>query len=159
MRRRLAAYLVIAAALLLSAGAAFAHSPPAVTPTVPEAPIAALRPDIAPPSSLAILLVTLASLAAIGSRRRLAIALVVIFAVVAADGAVHSVHHLNEGNSAAHCALAFCFTQTPVLTSAAVSVVTRPEAASDAAIERTQGRMAVGISRPDRGRAPPSSAA
>ncbi|HEX3178945.1 MAG TPA: hypothetical protein VHZ49_19870 [Methylomirabilota bacterium] len=88
--------------------------------------------------------------------RLTALALSIVVVLVSADAAVHSVHHLEQGDSAGQCALAACFTQTAALTPGAVAVASPPAAAPNPALEATQRPPRVGASRPDRGRAPPS---
>src|SRR5262249_61438072 len=97
--------------------------------------------------------------AACASRRRLAVALVLITAVVGVNAAFHSVHHLNDPGAAAACVLASGVSHSPgVLTDGAPVVVTPAAAPERHAATRPTG-AAVGVSRPDRGRAPPSSSA
>src|SRR5436190_584406 len=99
------------------------------------------------------------ALAVCGSRRRLALALALLSAVVGVDAAVHSVHHLNDPGAAATCVLASGTTHAPAVLSDGVIVAVAPTLVRDAYADVAALRADVRSSRPDRGRAPPSSAA
>jgi len=99
------------------------------------------------------------ALAVCGSRRRLALALALLSAVVGVDAAVHSVHHLNDPGAAATCVLASGSTHAPAVLTDGVIVAVAPTLARDAYPDVAPIRADVRSSRPDRGRAPPSSAA
>ena len=173
MVRPLIASLLTAAALLLSAGAAGAHTKPADAATasvrtpasshVPASLHVVTDRNVPVDSSVATLLAVLSAAGAIGalgrSRRRVALVLVAVCAVVGVDAAVHSVHHLSDPGGAASCALASGSMHAPAILTAAMvdTIVAAPvgEHHGDAAIpslDRHAGR-------PDRGRAPPSSSA
>lgn len=166
MVRPLVASLVAAAALLMSAGAAGAHTgaPGAQLSAEPLAPLAVLpavdlraaSPVAAP---LPVLLAAAVVVVACASRRRTALALVLLTAVVGVDAAVHSVHHLNDPGAAAACMLASSSTHAPAVLTDGAAVVAAPAPAPDAHADVAPIRAAVRFSRPDRGRAPPSSAA
>ncbi|PYM85583.1 MAG: hypothetical protein DME13_10370 [Candidatus Rokuibacteriota bacterium] len=99
------------------------------------------------------------AVAACASRRRVAIALVLLTAAVAVDGAVHSVHHLTDASAAAACVLASSSTHAPAVLSDGAAVVVGPARAPEPSADLAPLRTAVRSPRPDRGRAPPSSAA
>ena len=80
-------------------------------------------------------------------------------AVVGVDAAVHSVHHLNDPGAAATCVLASGTTHAPAVLSDGVIVAVAPTLVRDAYPDVAPIRADVRSSRPDRGRAPPSSAA
>jgi hypothetical protein len=159
---------LMAAALLLSAGAAGAHTA-TPDPQIDAAPVAsvavttvAARPSVeilstgAPPvPTLPLVLAAAVAVAGCASRRRLALALALLVAIVGADAAVHSVHHLHDSAAAAACALA---SGSMHATDGAVACVA-PEPAHDARADGATPPPEVRPSRPDRGRAPPSSAA
>ena len=105
------------------------------------------------------LVAAVAALTVCGSRRRLALALAVLSAVVGVDAAVHSVHHLNDPGAAATCVLASGSTHAPAVLTDGVIVAVAPTLARDAYPDVAPIRADVRSSRPDRGRAPPSSAA
>src|SRR5690242_21927942 len=125
MVRPLVASLLTAAALLLSAAAAGAHTKPADAASVslPAPPSShvpaashvpasspATRRNVPVDSRVATMLAVFSAAAAIvvlgRSPRRVAVVLVAVCAVVAVDAAVHSVHHLSDPGGAASCALA-----------------------------------------------------
>jgi hypothetical protein len=163
---------LMAAALLLSAGAAGAHTA-TPDPQIDAAPVAsvavttvAARPSVeilstgAPPvPTLPLVLAAAVAVAGCASRRRLALALALLVAIVGADAAVHSVHHLHDSAAAAACALASgSMHAAAIMTDGAVACVA-PEPAHDARADGATPPPEVRPSRPDRGRAPPSSAA
>jgi hypothetical protein len=158
--------LVAAAALLLSVGAAGAHTgtpglqigpPPLATPAV--APAVDLRAAVSSAATWPALVAACVALAVCASRRRLALALILMTAAVGVDVAFHSVHHLHDSAAAAACVLASSLTHAPALLSDGAVVVVAPAPAADAGTDAVPLCFAVRVSRPDRGRAPPSSAA
>ena len=167
MVRPLVASLIAAAALLASAGAAGAHtgapvaeiSAPSTAPSPAIFHIAELRAVAPVAATLPALLAAAVAVAACASRRRVAIALVLLTAVVAVDGAVHSVHHLTDASAAAACVLASSSTHAPAVLSDGAAVVVGPARAPEPSADLAPLRTAVRSPRPDRGRAPPSSAA
>jgi hypothetical protein len=168
MVRTLAASLVAAAALLIAVGSAGAHTArpaPATTaqpsPSLPApmAPVETLRAAGSAAPLPLLVLVGAVVVAGCASRRRLAVALALVTAVVGVNAAFHSVHHLNDPDAAATCVLASGVSHSPaVLTDGAPAVVT-PAAAPERHAAAGPTGAAVGVSRPDRGRAPPSSSA
>jgi hypothetical protein len=167
MVRPRVASLIAAAALLASAGAAGAHtgalvaeiSAPSTAPSRAILPVAELRAVAPVAAPLPALLAAAVVVAACASRRRLAITLVLLTAVVAVDGAVHSVHHLTDASAAAACVLASNSTHAPAVLSDGAAVVVGPARAPEPSADLAPLRTAVRSPRPDRGRAPPSSAA
>jgi len=166
MMRPLLASLVAAAALLLSAGAAGAHTgaagseiatAPVATPIV--LPAVDLRAAVPASATVPALVAAVVALAVCGSRRRLALALALLSAVVGVDAAVHSVHHLNDPGAAATCVLASGTTHAPAVLTDGVIVAVAPTLVRNAYADVAALRAAVRSSRPDRGRAPPSSGA
>ena len=172
MARPLLASLIAAAAFFLSAGAAGAHTgaPDARIDAVPASSAAvqalAKQPEVeirhagAPPATvLPILVAAAVAIGAGSSRRRLSLALALLSAVVGVDAAVHSVHHLHDPGAAASCALASGSTHAPAVLSAGVAVAVAPEPAPEGRADAATRSLALRASRPDRGRAPPFSAA
>ena len=136
MVRPLLASLVAAAALLLSAGAAGAHTgaagseiatAPVATPIV--LPAVDLRAAVPASATVPALVAAVVALAVCGSRRRLALALALLSAVVGVDAAVHSVHHLNDPGAAATCVLASGSTHAPAVLTDGVVVAVAPTCA------------------------------
>jgi hypothetical protein len=167
MVRTLAASALATAALLIAVGSAGAHpgqpgpttsAQPAPPLPEPVAPIGALRAAGPAAAPLPLLVVAAAvGVAACASRRRLAVALVLVTAVVGANAAFHSVHHLNDPDAGATCVLASGVSHSPaVLTDGAPAVVT-PAAAPERHAATGPTGAGAAVSRPDRGRAPPSS--
>ncbi|HEV8585759.1 MAG TPA: hypothetical protein VGT02_12380 [Methylomirabilota bacterium] len=167
--RVLTASLVAAGALCLSVGAASAHTDqpvpkidavPAASRAAPGPMIQALRRAGTPPATLLPVVVVAAALIAAGSsRRRFSLALALLSAVIGVDAAVHSVHHLHDPGAAAACALASGSTHAPAVLTTAIVVAVAPEPGHDRRADATTPAPTLRASRPDRGRAPPSSAA
>jgi hypothetical protein len=171
MVRPLIAPVIMAAALLLSAGAAGAHTaaPDSQIDAAPVASVAVttvvawpngeiLSAGAPPVPTLPLVLAAAIAVAGCASRRRLALALALLVAIVGVDAAVHSVHHLHDSDAAA-CALASgSMHPAAILSDGAVACVA-PEPAHDARADGATPPPEVRPSRPDRGRAPPSSAA
>jgi len=176
MVRTLAASLLAAAALLIAVGSAGAHTarpgpatsaqPRPATSAQPSAPLPAAIPSgetlraAGPVAPLPlVLLMGAVVVAGCASRRRLAVALALITAVVGVNAAFHSVHHLNDPDAAATCVLASGVSHSPAVLTDGAPVVVTPAAAPERHAAAGPTGAVVGVSRPDRGRAPPSSSA
>ena len=164
MVRTFAASLLAVAALLVLAGAADAHTgapvlsaPPPAPETTATVPMTTLRPGAPVPATLPLFVAGVLVVVACASRRRMAVALVLVTAVVGVDAAIHSVHHLNDPNAAAACLLASGTSHAPAILTDGTPAVVTPAAAPEGHATAGPTGAAVGGSRPDRGRAPPSS--
>jgi hypothetical protein len=173
--------LAVAALLLaVSAPAAWAHPRlPAVTlDDVPEAtapvvaapgaavvpsagaPVMKVAPVVTAPGVSVWPLLAVVSVLALGllaPRRVLATALILVFAVLAVETGVHSVHHLSDQQAASQCVVAVAAANVqgmaePIAT-AAPEVLTRVGTVVVSEFERPGARPL----RPDEGRAPPSA--
>ena len=160
MHRRLILSLVLLGALTLTAAPAWAHTAAAVAePLVVETLTVELRAADPSIPVLPVALAMLVVLAACASRRRIAVALLLLTAVIGFNAALHSVHHLDDTKAGATCVLASSTVHAPAVLSDAPLVAAGLESTGAAAIDATSVRLALAPSRPDRGRAPPSSAA
>jgi hypothetical protein len=165
MVRTLAASLLAAAALLVLVGTAGAHTgspallsaPPPPAETTATVPVTPLRPGAPVPVTLPLFVAGTLVVVACASRRRLAVALVLLTAVVGVDAVIHSVHHLNDPAAAASCVLASGVSQAPAVLIDGTPVVIGPEASPERHAITGPSGAAIGGTRPGRGRAPPSS--
>jgi len=163
MVRPFVASLVAAAALLLSVVAAGAHTGPQISATPPAAPDVRPAADLRAAAPAAVtwpaLVAVAVALVACTSRRRLALTVALLTTVVGVDATIHSVHHLHDSAAADACVLASTSAQAPAVLTDVAIVVVAPAPAADARVDVVPIRLALRASRPDRGRAPPSSAA
>ncbi len=167
MVRPLTTLLLAAASLLALVGSAGAHTraavisappPPAQTTTavVSAAAVPATAP-VAAPLPLVVVAATVVALCT--SRRRLALALMLVTAVIGVDAAIHAVHHLNDSDAAAACVLASSVAHLPAVLADGTALVVMLAPAPEGQPTAGDGGAALEASRPDRGRAPPSSSA
>jgi hypothetical protein len=171
MRPLLRLALVPLAVLLWSApGTALAHSRPerAAPPTAASPAVLAPALGDGPalvaadaPAAGALLPVALALLAAAAAgacrpRHALRVALVLLLASFAFDGALHSVHHLDDEAAAARCAVASVGAQLGGVSVATPTLEPVPAAAGLVALADSS-LPAARLSRPDEGRGPPAA--
>lgn len=174
MVRPLIVFLLTAAALLLSAGAAGAHTSLPAQSSPPAQSVATVRAAVTPPpnptarastdprtgSSAAPAVAAAVAATALGalarSPRRLALVLVAVSTIVAADAAVHSVHHLSDPAGAASCALASGSMHAPAVLSATTVDTVAPGPAGEHHGDAAMPSLDRDARRPDRGRAPPT---
>lgn len=174
-RRRLA--LGFIAALL---GAAFLAAPaeahrPRFVPVVDVVPEPIAVTDLTPaladlawtgapaPTGIPwVLVVVLAGLTAIGARRprrNLGLALVLLLAIFAVENGVHSVHHLNDQDRGAHCAVASASQHVAGTEVDGVLAADAPAAAEPAMIVPLRVVRSIRSLGQHEGRAPPVSPA
>jgi hypothetical protein len=160
LRGRLIVSFVVGGALALTVAPAWAHTAIRAPETrVVDLPATVLHAGAPSAPVLPVALGVLVALAACASRRRVAMALLLLTAAVGVDAAVHSVHHLNDAKAGAGCVLASSSTHAPAAVADASPVPARLEPNGLAGADAAPLRVVLESSRPDRGRAPPSSAA
>jgi hypothetical protein len=166
MVRPLTTSLIVAASLLALVGSAGAHTraavisappPPAHTTAVVSAAAVPATAPVAAPLPVVVVAATVVALCT--SRRRLALMLMLVTAVIGVDAAIHSVHHLNDSDAAAACVLASSVAHSPAVLADGTALVVMLEPAPEGQPTAGDGGAALEASRPDRGRAPPSSCA
>ena len=168
---RFAAAAVLVAALALMASPVWGHdgAPPVsgvapsldLTPVSGPPPVSTATIAHASPETAGLWMLLLLAPAAIlaacaRSRRVLIVLLVVVLAVFLAEAAVHSVHHLGEGEHAHHCDFATIAGELSVVPAAVIAidyVLTMAGGGSPTAPLVPPRRL---ISAPSRGRAPPA---
>jgi hypothetical protein len=166
MVRPLTTSLIATASLLALVGSAGAHTraavisappPPAHTTAVVSAAAVPATAPVAAPLPVVVVAATVVALCT--SRRRLALMLMLVTAVIGVDAAIHSGPHLHDSDAAAACVLASSVAHSPAVLADGTALVVMLAPAPEGQPTAGDGGAALEASRPDRGRAPPSSSA